>query len=892
MLHSATIEGPFRLVLVLSALVLLPTAAPAGDAPLRGFLDAHCMSCHDAATRKGGLDLEGLPDDFREPAAFASWVKVHDRLQAGEMPPKARKNRPEKAEADAILKGLEAGLVDAERSRRSGVGRAVFRRLNRSEYENTLRDLLSIPGLKVKELLPEDGRAFGYDKSAVGLELSYVQLSKYIEAADAALDAAIAPRAARPGLYRAHIPGGCEALARPASNGETVFLKDFRYDDSVTPIPRVRDKEAAKALAAKLPYPGTMGVFRAEDESFKPRFPFDVVHAGKYRIRMSVWSFSWDKGKVKPNPRTEAAELVAENRTLGYFDAPSLTPTVTELEVWLNPMTSQRDQIQFNAASLRPAQIYNRPGLAAEYVGTGIAVDWVEIEGPLLDRWPPPSHRRLFGDLPFVALASPLKPRGKGKDKDREPADDIHMPKRPSPEALLRPIRAKTKAYLTNLDSLPKSIEFSAVASEAPESDAARLLADFLPRVFRRPVGPDEVARYVEMVQARIADGDMFEVALRTAYQAALCSPDFLFLKETPGALDDWAMASRLSYFLWNSMPDDTLFALARQGRLHDAEVLRGQVERMLQDPKAERFIIDFTDHWLGLEDIDATTPDKSLYPEFRRILRDAMLAESRAFFRELLEQDLSVTNIVHSDFAMLNQRLAEHYHIPGVVGSAIRRVALPSESPRGGFLTQAAVLKVTANGSVTSPVQRGAWVRRKIVGRPPEPPPPNLPAIEPDVRGTTTVRELLAKHRSNASCAACHNAIDPPGFALESFDVIGGFRTRYRSLGEGDVPDPAQTYFGQKVKYTWGPKVDASGQTADGRTFTNIEGFKALLLADPPSLARNMVGQLVTYATGAPIGFADRAIAEEVLDRTAERRYGMRSLIHAIVQSSLFRTK
>jgi hypothetical protein len=395
------------------------------------------------------------------------------------------------------------------------------------------------------------------------------------------------------------------------------------------------------------------------------------------------------------------------------------------------------------------------------------------------------------------------------------------------------------------------------------------------------------------LFKARFAEGDMFEVAMRTAYQAALCSPDFLFLKEQPAKLDQWAMASRLSYFLWNSMPDDELFALAAKGKLHDRAVLREQVERMLEDPKAERFIVDFTDQWLDLKDLDETTPDKKLYPEFRSILRDSMRAETPAFFRELLEKDLSASNMVHSDFAMLNQRLADHYRIPGVLSSAIRRVPLPADCGRGGFLTQAAVLKVTANGTVTSPVRRGAWVMRKIVGQPPDPPPGDVPAIEPDVRGTTTIREMLAKHRSNASCAACHARIDPPGFALESFDVIGGRQTRYRTLNdEGTMVDRSETYSGRRVAYTWGKPVDSAGALADGRAFKDIEEFKQLLLANPRAIARNMVEQLVTYATGAPVSFADRAAVEQVLDATAERRYGMRSLIHEIVASTLFQTK
>jgi hypothetical protein len=269
------------------------------------------------------------------------------------------------------------------------------------------------------------------------------------------------------------------------------------------------------------------------------------------------------------------------------------------------------------------------------------------------------------------------------------------------------------------------------------------------------------------------------------------------------------------------------------------------------------------------------------------------MLAEPRAFFRELLASNLGASNVVHSDFAMLNQRLAEHYRIDGVTGSAVRKVALPPDSGRGGVLTQAGVLKVTANGTTTSPVKRGAWVLAKILGKPPEPPPPNVPSIEPDVRGAVTVRELLAKHRSNPACFSCHNKIDPPGFALESYDAIGGRQTRYRSLSEdGDVVDKSETFSGRNVPYKWGPKVDPSGVTADGRRFDDLDGFKRLLLAEPRGIARNLTGQFVTYATGTPVGFADRAAVERVLDATADGRHGVRSLIHALVQSPLFRNK
>lgn len=873
----------------------LPGNSHAESGPWPSFFDSHCVECHGANLREGGLRVDSLSEDLSNADAFQLWVKIYDRVRDAEMPPKEAP-QPTEDERRTALDWLRSRLSTADIARRPSEGRGVLRRLNRTEYEATLRDLLDLPGLAVRELLPEDGEAFGFDKAGAGLDISYVQLAKYMEVADVALDMAIAPHAAAPAYLKAHIPaGGCQTLFAQAFRGHTVFLRDFQYDDSLTPILEKlvvgKDEQAQQMRRENLKhaYDGSIGVLVPEGVgAFKPRFPFRVVYPGRYKLRMSVWSFLWDRGQVKPSTRTESALLSVDGRTLGYFDAPSLEPKVTQIEVWLNPMKTPRDEILFDAASLWPVGPVN--GNVANYTGPGIAVDWLEIEGPLLDGWPTTAHCRLFGNLPMEPL--PAMPKRRGQPlPDRDPiGGDIHHPARPPENAFV--IAGHGKPFIEDMENVPQHFEYATVVSENPDFDAAQLLADFLPRAFRRPVPGTEVARYVDLFRSRFDAGDTFEVAMRMAYKAALCSPDFLFVHQSPGKLDAWGLAERLSYFLWNSMPDDELFHLARQDQLCEPAVLRAQVERMLDDPKSERFVVDFTDQWLDLADIDATTPDRKLYPEFRLILRDAMRQETPAFFRELLERDLSASNIVDSEFAMLNQRLADHYGIPAVVGSALRRVSLGEDSCRGGIITQASVLKVTANGTTTSPVKRGAWVMRKIVGRPPEPPPGDVPAIEPDVTGATTIRELLTAHRENETCAACHAKIDPPGFALESFDVIGGWQTRYRSLNEqGDPVDDSETYSGRRVGYTWGPPVDASGVLADGRSFQGIDEFRQLLLSDRRAVARNLVAQLTTYATGAPIEFADRAAVETVLDQTADE-FGVRSLIHAIVQSPLFQSK
>jgi hypothetical protein len=379
---------------------------------------------------------------------------------------------------------------------------------------------------------------------------------------------------------------------------------------------------------------------------------------------------------------------------------------------------------------------------------------------------------------------------------------------------------------------------------------------------------------------------------MRSAYRAALCSPDFLYHIEPAGKLDDHALACRLSYFFWRSMPDEKLTRLAETGNLREAKILHAESERLLNDPKSQRFVEDFLGQWLKLRLISATDPDRKLYPEFSPYLMDSMVGETRAYFRELIDKDLDASHLVKSDFAMLNEKLAVHYGIPGVSGSQIRRVALPAGSPRGPFLTQASILKITANGTTTSPVPRGAFVMDRLLGQPPEPPPPNIPAIEPDVRGAKTIREQLDKPRADTACASCHAKMDPPGFALESFDVIGGARTRYRSIGAGD-PAPRGSidpFIG--ISFKLGPAVDASGMLPDGRAFSGINEFQELMVADSQRLWQNLARQFTIYGTGRDLSFSDRDEIAAIVASTQKKGGGIRTLIHELTRSRLFQTR
>jgi hypothetical protein len=303
----------------------------------------------------------------------------------------------------------------------------------------------------------------------------------------------------------------------------------------------------------------------------------------------------------------------------------------------------------------------------------------------------------------------------------------------------------------------------------------------------------------------------------------------------------------------------------------------------MINDPKIERFVNNFTGQWLDLREIEFTTPDKKLYPEYDELLLRSMLAETRGFFRHILENDLTVLNFIDSDFAVLNQRLATHYGIPGVRGhEQFRVISLPEDCIRGGVLTQAGVLKVTANGTNTSPVIRGVWVLDNLLGQPAPPPPPGVPAVEPDIRGATTIRQQLDLHRKNSSCARCHVRIDPPGFALEQFDVIGGQREWYRSLGNTGERVP-------KVYYRVGPPVEKGGEMANGREFADFVEFRQLLLEDPDTIARALAKKLLIYGCGRPVTKADQAAVDAVAKAAGKNNCGLRSMIHAVVDSELF---
>ena len=789
-LLSATVLCP-------SALVAAPAtaaAAPAPAAPLfaftKDFLSRHCVECHDADTQKGKVRLDNLAPDFGSPASVETWGKVFSQLEQREMPPK-KKAQPTDAERQTVLHWLGRELHAATATRQAAEGRVAWRRLNRTEYQNTIHDLFGIE-VNVLELLPEDALAHGFDKLSSALTLSPVQMEKYLEAADLALDTAL-------------------GVGLPPK-----FLQE-RY--AATNVVANWDSKSVRWLADG----GSVVLFNSGYSPTEVK-KFRAPAPGRYRIRISASGFQTAGVPAKFRLYGGSFGVGGKTKLLGHFEVPAEAPATVELVARLD---GRNDTLKIIPYGTIPWQ-----NAGATYTGPGLAVQWLEVEGPLEAKvWPPATRAQLLGDVDL---------------------------------------------------------------EKGTPADAASVLRRFAPRAFRRPVSDADVAPYLQLVRERLEKGVKFADALRVGLKAVLVSPRFLMLDEQPGRLDGHALAARLSYFLWSTMPDAALLDAAVKGELATPAQLRAQVERLLNHPKARAFTEDFTGQWLGLRNIEFTTPDAKLYPEFDELLQVSMVRETHAFFAELLRRDLSVLNFVESDFAMLDERLARHYGVPGVTGLELRKVMLQPGWHRGGVLTHASVLKVTANGTTTSPVIRGAWLADRLLGQPVPPPPASVAAVEPDIRGAKTIREQLAKHRDVESCAGCHARMDPLGFALESYDVIGGWRERYRiSPDRGQRADWVTLVVNQRdLKVALGPKVDASDTLPDGRKFNDLTELKRLLLADPDRIARGLAEKLLIFATGHGLEFTDAAVISDIVRRVKAKDYGFRTLIHEIVASPTFQTK
>ena len=896
--------------------VVLADEGPRGSAE---FFDRFCSECH-YEDQSGGLDLSVLTFDPDNHDNFATWVRMLDRVAAGEMPPKKRtKDRPAPADIATFTDTVAASLTTFEKDATARDGRTVQRRLNRYEYENALRDLLNVPWAQVKDKLPFDGEAHRFNKSGEALDVSFVQMERYLAAADYAMRQAMSAALERPekSVRRIYARDAIGQRYRPSENGtlsdrlmfpvlDSHAQPEVRAGRAPNSSPETREREAVGKVSSIFSDAGQYG------------WGFNVPVAGRYRIRLkgySIWVSGGGIGRwfyegqgaekapvywlpvwhrpnadeIWPGRNNEPIGIYAQSsgqtRPVGVMD---FTPraSVGEIEVQLAGGESIRTDAMrlFRTRVNGTDEQYVNP-LATREGMPGYAVQWLEVTGPLADTHATSGYQLLFGDLPMRKLGADEK----GGVPLETVKPNILPPVGGAPVGAPPGVGGPGGFLRSPLVQVPVE-----VLTRNPRQDAERLLRNFIQAAYRRPVEELEVQRFLRLFEREFGLGSGFARAMLTAYTGVLVSPGFVFVEEKPGKLDDRALATRLSLFLWNSTPDAALRAHAERGDLHRPDVLRKETARLLRDPKSRRFVDAFTDYWLDLRKIDDTSPSATIYNDYEldEPLKTAAVEETQLFFAELLRSDLPARQVIAADFTYLNERLARHYGIPGVRGANMRRVELPPGSERGGLMTMASVLKVTANGTTTSPVLRGHWITERILGIETRPPPPNVKAVEPDIRGAVTIRQQLAKHRDNPTCASCHVKMDPSGFALESFDVMGAHRERYRAVDENVKPEPGHGLNGQAFAFHYGLPVDSAGELPDGRRFRDIKEFKRLISADEFTVARNLANQLVTFATGVPVRFSERAELERILQRAGRRQYGVRTLVEEIIQSELFQTK
>jgi hypothetical protein len=816
-----------------------PAPKSAATSPIHSFIDQHCIDCHDDSTAKGDFDITALAFQPEDAGNRGRWARVFDLVERGEMPP-PEKSEVTKDERDAFAKELGAKLLAAAQAEVAKAGRGPVRRLTRVEFENNLRVLLNLPDLDIRDKLPEDRDSHGFTKVSAMLDVSRVQMEGYLDATETALRTAMA-RSTPPPKPLTQRFTGLQLFPGLNTFGEREAMF-FARDNRMVPI---TSEEAKKMTPEQRNDPSLeMALFRSATWPYFGYPPgFRAKTDGAYRVR-----FKGRAVRQMPGFRlVPAHEPVAMSFRARQPSGADVSGDVRETGGWMDLQPESREFETTIHLKAGETFEYSPLGLPVPFIRTdggffydyppmppeghrGVAIQWLEVTGPLADaQWPPPSHRVLF--------------------------DEVN-------------------------------------AIKATAADAERLFRHFAARAALRPMSDEAHKPFLDLIQAKLTAGALFADAMLSGYQALLCSSHCLYLTEPRKESADvpFAIANRLSHFLWNSGPDDELAQLAKNGRLHDKAVLHAQTERLIADPRFEQFVRTFAEEWLDLRKLRRDIPDERLYPEYRKddYLVDSMAHETQSFLRAMIRENLPSSTVIAADFTFVNDRLAAHYDLPRVSGSTMQRVTLPKGSPYGGLITQAALMKHTANGTTTSPVLRGVWIMEKLLGQPPPPPPKSVPAVEPDIRGATTIRALLAKHTESKTCASCHAKFDPVGFAMENFDVMGAWRDRYRGMERGEKItgiDPA----GHPYTYFVGQPIDASSKLPTGEAFKDIHELKRLLAANPRQLAKNLLEHLVLHATGTPVGFADRAEVESMLDACAARGYRVRDLMQALVSSELF---
>jgi mono/diheme cytochrome c family protein len=779
------------------------------------FFESNCTSCHGEKKQKGDLRVDTLTRDFANASVAGHWMDIMDRINSGDMPPK-KQQRPKPEDIARVAELITAQLNEAEAARQASEGETVsFHRLSRDEYRNTIHDLLGITYDATDPAgLPEDPDWQGFERIGSVLTVSPAHIEKYLSAAEAILNEGIA--------------------TGPQPKSEIIHWDPYMLRWGYR-WPNMEKEYRARGNADKIrddivPNNGINGTPGDNQQ-------LTIAAAGDYIVRVKLSGLR-PAGGIPPRLSINAIDL---GRVLYEHDieAPEDKPVTIEFHAHLPagvhpirilnavPGPNPEDHASRPSAGHAFISLHERPPWQVKLTDEAyrplvpiLLVDWVEWEGPISASWPPQAHQRIFSES----------------------------------------------------------------ASAANDTVRARdILTRFVSKAYRRPAQGGEIDRLLALVEHQLQLKESFISSVKTGLLAALCSKSFLYIVEgTAGVpsrqLTPWELASRLSYFLWGSMPDDHLLELARQGTLGQAETLRTEVRRMLADPKALRFADAFPRQWLQLRRVGMFAPDRKLYPNYDDYLEKSMVAETTGFFREVMTKNLGIREFLDSNWTMLNERLATHYGIMGVTGEEMHRIELTPEDHRGGLLTQASILSLTSDGTRHRPVHRGKWILESIINKAPPPPPANVPPIKVSAANQpkSTLRAKLEAHREDANCAACHRKIDPLGLAFDNYDAIGHWRTQ-EVVRDGAGEDP---------------KIDASGELPDGRTFSDAAGLKQLMVADLDKFAAAFCDKLATYALRRGMTFSDRKTLAAIAAQSKAQEYRLETIIENLVLSDLFHSR
>ena len=793
----------------------------------RTFLKNYCFKCHGPEKQEAHRRFDQLPPAITELEELESWQEILDQLNLGDMPPEKEK-QPAKTEVLAVIKSITESIAEAH-PRLAGKGQhTALRRMNSWEYRHTIGDLLglNISAWNPTENFPPEVKVDGFDNIGAGLVTSGLLLNHYLSAAAQAIE-------------RATHFGPRPEIKTYAQKSPFYFKgKEARELPKLFQVDRFR-------FIPETPYTDLYGRhYRGGHIGFRPLLNQGVAQSGLYRVRVRAAAIDrrHPYGKTIDDFRNgdplileltavdrqgsvTSTGNVSRKRSLAMVELINEKPQWFEWDVYMekgyepevrfrNGTTATKRLVRLLATAkdvapeIKPfsemkAGNERSYGVLKAYRGPKLRIWEIQIRGPFVKEWPPRGHDLMYGSL---------KPNDLNREKTRE------------------------------------------------------RLRIFAAKAFRRPLWQGELSPIESMVNRKLDEGLEPLQALQLGFQTILCSTSFLYLDENSGKLNDYALASRLSYFLWSTAPDSELLTLAEQNKLSKSVVLRGQVKRMLRNSKSNRFSNNFIRVWLNFDNIGEMPPSKDFKVYYRDNLEVAMRNETQTFFRHVLDHNLSTREFLNADYSFLNRELALHYGIEGIEGNHLRRVSLKG-TPRGGLLGHGSFLTASANGVDTSPVVRGIYMLEKLFGYTPPPPPDDVPDIEPDIRGAKTIREQLAKHREIATCAECHRKIDPFGFALENFDAIGRWRNEYGK----NMP------------------IDASGELPNGDAFSTVPEFGKHIIKREGQFSRSLTEKLLTYAIGRELVPSDRPAIDAILREMRQDNKGLRDLIEAVVLSEVF---